>query len=164
MSAEYDRRTAIVGNLRTDHKAKEIMEWIKYHKTMVQMHMVPQTTRTILGQNAKLTRSALAAPRRLHFSPRLSRRTNKSIRRIAKEMATRRRKIGYIVTEKMKYITYVLVLERELNSRTYNTKVALKAAIRDAMTNMDRSTITKACSSFQFRKKKVVAIKGVHIE
>ena len=56
------------------------------------------------------------------------------------------------------------VLESEVNSRPYNNKEALKAAIRDAMTNVDRNTIAKACSSFQSRLEKVVAADGGLIE
>ena len=40
------------------------------------------------------------------------------------------------------------VLESEVNSRPYNNNEALKAAIRDAMINMDRNAIAKACFSF----------------
>ena len=51
-----------------------------------------------------------------------------------------------------------------MNSRPYNNKEALKAAIRDAMINMDRNAITKACSSFQSCLEKVVAADDGHIE
>ena len=51
-----------------------------------------------------------------------------------------------------------------MNSRPYNNKEALKAAIRDAMITMDRNAIAKACSSFQSRLEKVVAADGGHIE
>ena len=56
------------------------------------------------------------------------------------------------------------VLEGKVNSRPYNNKEALKAAIRDAMINMDRNAIAKACSSFRSRLEKVVAADGGHIE
>ena len=57
------------------------------------------------------------------------------------------------------------VLENEVNSRPYNNKEALKAAIRDATINMGRNTIAKAaCSSFQSRLEKVMAADGGHIE
>ena len=55
------------------------------------------------------------------------------------------------------------VLESKMNSRPSN-KEALKAAIRDAMINMDRNAVAIACSSFQSRLKKVVAADGGHIE
>ena len=51
-----------------------------------------------------------------------------------------------------------------MNSRPYNNKEALKTAIRDAMINMDRNAIAKACSSFQSYLEKVVAADGGHIE
>ena len=35
MSSEYDRRAAVVESLRAGHKAKDIIEWFKYPKTMV---------------------------------------------------------------------------------------------------------------------------------
>ena len=46
----------------------------------------------------------------------------------------------------------------EVNSRPYNNKEALKAAIRDAMINMDRNAIAKACSSFQSCLEKVAVM------
>ena len=55
------------------------------------------------------------------------------------------------------------VLESEVNSRPYN-KEALKAAIRDAMINMDRNAIAKAFSSFQSHLEKVMAADGGNIE
>ena len=35
MSSEYDRRAAVVESLHPGHKAKEIIGWFKYPKTMV---------------------------------------------------------------------------------------------------------------------------------
>ena len=46
------------------------------------------------------------------------------------------------------------VLEREVNSRPYNTKEALKAAVRDAVGNLNRDAVVKACSSFRSRLEK----------
>ena len=56
------------------------------------------------------------------------------------------------------------ILESEVISRPYNKKEALKAAIRNAMINMDRNSFDKACSSFQSCLEKVVAANGGHIE
>ena len=50
-----------------------------------------------------------------------------------------------------------------MNSRLYN-KEALKAVIRDAMINMDRNAIAKACSSFRSRLEKVLVANGGRIE
>ena len=60
------------------------------------------------------------------------------------------------------YLDYFVwgILESEVNSRPYNNKEALKATIRDAMINMDRNTIAKACFSFQSYLEKVVAADG----
>ena len=55
-------------------------------------------------------------------------------------------------------------MESEVNSRPYNKKEALKAAIRDAMINMDRNAVAKACSSFRSRLEKVVAADSGHIK
>ena len=54
------------------------------------------------------------------------------------------------------------ISESKVNSRFYNNNEALKAAIRDAMINMDRNAIAKACSSFQSYLEKVVAADGDH--
>ena len=50
-----------------------------------------------------------------------------------------------------------------MNGRPYNNK-ALKAAIRDAIINIDRNIIAKACSSFQSYLEKMMAVDGCHIE
>ena len=54
------------------------------------------------------------------------------------------------------YFVYVF-LESEVNSRPYNNKEALKATSRDAMINMDRNAIAKACFSFQSHLEKMMA-------
>ena len=56
------------------------------------------------------------------------------------------------------------ILENEVNSRPYNNKEALKAAIRNAMVNMDRNGAAKACSSFGSRLEKVMAADGGRME
>ena len=35
MSSEYNYQAAVIKSLYTGHKAKEIIEWFKYSKTMV---------------------------------------------------------------------------------------------------------------------------------
>lgn len=55
------------------------------------------------------------------------------------------------------------VMEREMNSRPYNTKEVHKAAIRDAIANMDRDDVTKARSSFRSRLEKVMGADGSYI-
>ena len=61
---QYDCQAAIVESLHASHKAKEIIEWFKYPKTMVydlERHMRLQTTKKISFQNTKFIRSILVS-------------------------------------------------------------------------------------------------------
>lgn len=55
-------------------------------------------------------------------------------------------------------------LTRVVNSVSYNTKQDLKLAIVDAMANLNKNIVKKACSTFRHRLEAVVAANGGHIE
>lgn len=55
------------------------------------------------------------------------------------------------------------ILDREVNSRPYNTDEAVKAIIRDAMVNTDSNAVAKACASFYSHLEIVVTVDGGHI-
>ena len=80
MSSGYDCQAAVVESLHTSHKAKEIIEWFIYPKTMVYnlTKAYEASDNKISGQKARLIRSILEPSGHLSLLSmlsRLSRRT-----------------------------------------------------------------------------------------
>ncbi|CAE1325613.1 unnamed protein product [Acanthosepion pharaonis] len=112
MSSKYDRRADIVESLRSGHKAKEIIEWFKYPKTMFYDFAKAygaSDDKDNLRPECKTHKKQSGATRTPEFvADVVKENPRKSMRKIAKEMSINRRTIGRIITEDLNYKSYVL--------------------------------------------------------
>lgn len=182
-------------SLYTDHKTKEIIEWFKYTKTMVYDFVKvygASDGKDDFRLECKIHKKRSGTTRTPKFIVKVVKENpSKSMKKIAKEMCTRRRKMRGIVKEGLNYkfymferrylLTVPLVAQHD-DSQTappspqlfcvvhhregdeQKAKEALKAAISDTMTNMNRDVVAKACPSFQSHLEKVLATDGDHIK
>ena len=134
MSSEYDRRAAVDESLHAGHKAKEIIEWFKYPKTMVY--------NLAKAYEASGDRENFRPERKTHKKRSGTIRTpefvadvveivkenpSKSIRKIAKEMGSSRRTIGRTVKEDLNFRSYELK-RRQLLTQVQKERRKLKAS------------------------------------
>ena len=101
MSSEYDRRAAIIESLQAGHKAKEIIEWFKYSKTMVydlaKAYEASDDKENFRPERKthKKRSGAIRTPKFVADVVEIVKENpSKSMRKIAKEMGTSRRTIG----------------------------------------------------------------------
>ena len=134
MSSEYDRRAAVVESLHAGHKAKEIIEWFEYPKTMVYdlaKAYEASDEKENFRPERKTYKKRSGAIRTPEFVADIveivKENPSKSIRKIAKEMGTSRRTIGRTAKEDLNFKSYKL-RRRQLLTQVQKERRKLKAS------------------------------------